>query len=1012
MLFRYLSSVDRTHVGRRRSNNEDALLRIPDHGVFCVADGMGGTDAGEIASGRIVEALGQAVVSERAGRTLYDFEAKQRLIDETLNGASLWINRRAAERGRGGSGSTVVMLVFDALAPEKAVALHAGDSRVYRYRNGKLEQVTRDHSLAEEAGYKDESKMPKQFRGVVTRGVGIKETVSLEKTPVDVCEGDLFLLCSDGLSRMVPDKELRSILKGGEELDLAELANRLIDTANANGGVDNVSVILVKAGKLEAAVPPDDYLDLVESDMQSKPEGRITEEMLRRTDETADLSLGAPDTPERHTEEMPGPPGPERRIPQAIAHIKPRHIAIGTGGILLAVLLALVLGPSSNRSKEWAASLELERGRTEAPAAYARRLNSHLDECRARRADRDHEVLADTEKQIEDRLSSLSATVRRRFDVAVTDGDVTTATTVLAEWDALRSCLDLISLSADAYARQATEMQTSLALAQFTQRVEAATRDLSLDEKAVAMLERFQIEAVKGPDGKQPAWSAQGKVVAKEAAIVWVRLFGNRFSNQLAEMGAELKPLLSTWDSLRNHQLFVDALGAAYVDQNVAIGQGLVMRASRMRSDVRAAALRRDVQAAREALQRLQAFAVLAEGTSFHAEVAEIARSAARIVESAGNAQAGLREAVYRFVSRVTRASQCDVATFASLSADYKTLSKQDGLRDEERQRMRQAIEQTFTRTVSDRARICLNAYESLDLEAGDRHLRALRKTAAALPQGVGMSALRAPLTETSAAREGAIRRVTGIERELETIGSTVLESPPSAWQGLAQRLLDLRPYRTCSKLAADRWTEAHARHVRRILSYAREYAPAVERETRVMTCRQLLKNESVAGLLDEDTRHRLESAIGQINTEQHFLTRMQALTAEAASRDWTVLTTVLRKLAERISQTLERLAGKQQWLTTMASGPLDPEQLLLHGQTVQKAKLDCDDVWIGAITRAVGIGAATQTRRANLTDVNVTALERIEDLSKQLKRGSNGSGGTDLATLQALLAEVQAYGP
>jgi len=159
----------------------------------------------------------------------------------------------------------VVVLLFDAWQPSQGVCLHAGDSRVYVYRDGHFKLLTRDHSVAAAAGVSDERSLPAFCRGVVTRAVGLDEHVNLELTPVEVHPGDLFLLCSDGLTKMLTDAAIAKLLKkqvGAANFD--GLAQNLVDTANAAGGEDNVSVVLVRVadtlppargGTPEAAVP-------------------------------------------------------------------------------------------------------------------------------------------------------------------------------------------------------------------------------------------------------------------------------------------------------------------------------------------------------------------------------------------------------------------------------------------------------------------------------------------------------------------------------------------------------------------------------------------------------------------------------------------------------------------------------------------------------------------------------------------------------------------------------------
>lgn len=250
-MFEYLESAELSDVGMKRKRNEDSVLRVESHAVFCVADGMGGADAGDVASGATVREIGEALKKHLDARSVAFASEKSRIVCDALGHANEWIKARSQERGRGMSGSTVAVLIFDAASPAKAICLHAGDSRVYRFRSGRLEQITRDHSIAEAAGFKDRRNVPKTFRGVVTRAIGIEKNLDIEHTPVDVKSDDLFMLCSDGLSTMLTDKRLRKILRGRGELTMARLAARLVEQANKRGGDDNISVVLVDVGELK-----------------------------------------------------------------------------------------------------------------------------------------------------------------------------------------------------------------------------------------------------------------------------------------------------------------------------------------------------------------------------------------------------------------------------------------------------------------------------------------------------------------------------------------------------------------------------------------------------------------------------------------------------------------------------------------------------------------------------------------------------------------------------------------
>lgn len=252
MNFPHLESAELTDMGRRRRNNEDAVLRLSEHGLFCVADGMGGAAAGELASQAAVNALRRGFLELPVEAPAYPgLNTRVRLTSHLLDEASRWIRGRAEEMGVSGTGTTAVVLLFDAWHPTQGVCLHAGDSRVYVYRDGRFKQVTRDHSVAAAAGVSDEKSLPAFFRGVVTRAVGLDEHVDLELTPVEVHPGDLFLLCSDGLTKMLTDAAIAKLLKkqlGTTGLDT--LVQHLVDAANAAGGEDNVSVVLVRVADI------------------------------------------------------------------------------------------------------------------------------------------------------------------------------------------------------------------------------------------------------------------------------------------------------------------------------------------------------------------------------------------------------------------------------------------------------------------------------------------------------------------------------------------------------------------------------------------------------------------------------------------------------------------------------------------------------------------------------------------------------------------------------------------
>ena len=248
----YFESAELSDLGRKRKNNEDVCLRIPERGIYCVADGMGGQAGGDLASEAITTALQE--VFAKAGPEEDDTLSRRiMLFTKAANQASKWIKNFSDEKVIGQMGSTLVALVIDPRNPARAVGLHAGDSRLYRFRQSALKLLTSDHSavaaLAAKLG-RDPASIPAKYQNELLRCVGLNETVELEKTPVDVLSGDLFLICSDGLTRMLPDETIAKILKRGAQDPISTVAQTLINEANEAGGKDNITVVLVKVGDI------------------------------------------------------------------------------------------------------------------------------------------------------------------------------------------------------------------------------------------------------------------------------------------------------------------------------------------------------------------------------------------------------------------------------------------------------------------------------------------------------------------------------------------------------------------------------------------------------------------------------------------------------------------------------------------------------------------------------------------------------------------------------------------
>ncbi len=242
-----------TDVGRKRSHNEDSIASDVDMGIAIVADGMGGYKAGEVASAicvnTLMEELREALPRIRPGETDEEtgYTRETLLIKEAIEKANLAIYRAAQSQPQcQGMGTTLVAAAF---YEDRVTIAHVGDSRLYRFRDGHLEQITKDHSLLQElidkGFYTPEEARHSLSKNLVTRAVGIDETVSADLQEDLVKTGDVYLLCSDGLTDLVDDEHIDLTLRRYGDT-LADAATALVRMANENGGKDNISVILAR----------------------------------------------------------------------------------------------------------------------------------------------------------------------------------------------------------------------------------------------------------------------------------------------------------------------------------------------------------------------------------------------------------------------------------------------------------------------------------------------------------------------------------------------------------------------------------------------------------------------------------------------------------------------------------------------------------------------------------------------------------------------------------------------
>jgi serine/threonine protein phosphatase PrpC len=252
-----LSHAGTSDVGRKRAHNEDAFLLLPEEQLYCVADGMGGHASGEVAARLAVEEMAEFFRTTGADDEAtwpYPIDPARSYDENRLLAAVKIANLRIHERAQTderlhGMGTTLVAV---SVAPEGGAALvaHVGDSRAYLFRGGALRQLTEDHSLLND--YRRSRQLtPEEIeafphKNVIVRALGMDSEVEVDLHVEPLEHGDVVLLCSDGLTGMVPDARIAEILRGAHG-DPRRASQALVDAANDAGGADNVTCVLVQA---------------------------------------------------------------------------------------------------------------------------------------------------------------------------------------------------------------------------------------------------------------------------------------------------------------------------------------------------------------------------------------------------------------------------------------------------------------------------------------------------------------------------------------------------------------------------------------------------------------------------------------------------------------------------------------------------------------------------------------------------------------------------------------------
>lgn len=246
-----LEFASKSHTGLVRSHNEDSVAVSSKCGFAILADGMGGYSAGEIASGIATSVLKQTLEEHLLNKAWDGFFNRSRRVHQIMHEAIIHTNEAIIEAARvepsyNGMGTTLAAALFHY---DKVTIAHIGDSRVYRFRQNEITQLTRDHSLLQEqidAGIltEDEAEFS-QNKNLITRAMGIEQGVQVDLNDFQTEENDIYLLCSDGLSDMLCAHEISDLVNTYSN-HLALACDELIDLANHKGGRDNISVILSK----------------------------------------------------------------------------------------------------------------------------------------------------------------------------------------------------------------------------------------------------------------------------------------------------------------------------------------------------------------------------------------------------------------------------------------------------------------------------------------------------------------------------------------------------------------------------------------------------------------------------------------------------------------------------------------------------------------------------------------------------------------------------------------------
>lgn len=241
-----LESFGISDTGLVRQNNEDVFAELPDPPLFVLADGMGGHQAGEIAAREAVMSLCQFIHEKFSKDKAYSNSALIALVLEGIQGANAWVYHLATkEEHLDGMGTTLCSLLF---YQQTIIYAHVGDSRIYRFRQHRLEKLTQDHSLRSERMNKGQLhpflSASNSYKNIITRAIGTNGHVQPDLAAASILSEDIYFLCSDGLTDSLSDQEMTTIIETSNTIKQA--CQQLVHRAKAKGGTDNITIVMIK----------------------------------------------------------------------------------------------------------------------------------------------------------------------------------------------------------------------------------------------------------------------------------------------------------------------------------------------------------------------------------------------------------------------------------------------------------------------------------------------------------------------------------------------------------------------------------------------------------------------------------------------------------------------------------------------------------------------------------------------------------------------------------------------